>query len=71
MVAPVGSCCAIILRQQRQVTNQYWHHCDSTPDQSTARTTARKANSATSKCTIVENGRVVVKPLSKLEPPEE
>ena len=67
MVVPIGSCCAVVLQQQHQVTNQYRHHCDSTPDQSTA----RKADSATSKCTIVENGRVVVKPLSELEPSEE
>ncbi|MDM9383409.1 hypothetical protein QUB80_22215 [Chlorogloeopsis sp. ULAP01] len=56
MSFPTAACCAVILNQQQE---QNFHH-----QQQCANTTVNHGRSASSQnCTVVENGRVVIKPV--------
>lgn len=55
MSCPTAACCAVVLNQQQQQTIEY---CNSSADDAPAsygKTTAKN-------CTVVEDGRVVVRP---------
>ena len=55
MSSPTASCCAVVLNQQQQNLHHY-HQC--------AEGVAEKPDKPVVRnCTVVENGRVVVKPL--------
>ena len=55
MSLPTASCCAVVLNQQQQQNLHHHHQC--------AGGGAEKSDKPVVKCTVVENGRVVVKPL--------
>jgi len=56
MLVPNTACCAAALNQQQQ-TNTY--HCNRLSEQTSA---SAERNQKPKNCTVVENGRVVVKP---------
>jgi hypothetical protein len=64
MAAPTASSCIVVLNQQREQAIQHHDQYDKAP--------IAPCNALTHSCTIVENGRVVVKPLqpSVVEPTE-
>jgi hypothetical protein len=50
-----GPCCVAVINQQRQQRNYQQHQC--------ADTSVKPCQQVTKYCTVVEDGRVVVKPL--------
>ncbi|MGJ5676336.1 MAG: hypothetical protein ACR9NN_22475 [Nostochopsis sp.] len=54
MSVPSSACCAAILRQQQEENIHHHQQCATTPMNSDRSTTFQK-------CTVVENGKVVVK----------
>lgn len=64
MAAPTASSCIVVLNQQREQAIQHHDQCD--------KASIAPFKALTHSCTIVENGRVVVKPLqpSVVEPTE-
>ncbi|TFI53247.1 hypothetical protein BLD44_018130 [Mastigocladus laminosus UU774] len=55
MSVPTSACCAAILRQQQEENIHHHQQCAEVPVKCDDRNTTSK------KCTVVENGRVVVK----------
>jgi hypothetical protein len=60
MSLPTAGCCVAVLNQQRQETT---YQC-SQPDCKQAEEAGDRHKTATKTCTVVENGRVVVKPIA-------
>ncbi|MEW6497859.1 MAG: hypothetical protein AB1589_35970 [Cyanobacteriota bacterium] len=58
-MSPTTASCCVVLNQQQQ-TNQY--HCNELADQASASANPTKPKKY---CTVVEQGRVVVKPIEK------
>ncbi len=54
------ACCVTILNQRQQITAHQSNHCS---DRKTGVAISSSSNQ-TKYCTVVENGRVVVKPIS-------
>ncbi|NJR66130.1 MAG: hypothetical protein HC772_13710 [Leptolyngbyaceae cyanobacterium CRU_2_3] len=67
MSVPNASCCSVVLTQQRHSIYQHHQSCDHQPCDTLLDS---PSNTASKTCTVVENGRVVVKPLS-LDPSAE
>lgn len=55
MSAPAASSCIVVLNQQREQTIQHHEQC--------GKATIAPCKTLLSNCTIVENGRVIVKPI--------
>lgn len=53
MAVPTASTCAVVLNQQREQAIQHHEQCD--------RVTIVPCKAVSSHCTVVENGKVVVK----------
>gem|GEM_PF-792542 len=51
-------CCVVVLNQQQEQNNFHQNQCQNVP--------VNHSKSAVKSCTVVENGRVVVKPLPTL-----
>ncbi|WP_414581935.1 hypothetical protein [Scytonema sp. PCC 10023] len=62
MLSTTSACCAVTLNQQQEQNIQY-HKTQCTDKTRCANEPANNGKSTSKKCTVVENGRVVVKPV--------
>jgi len=60
MFSPSGACCVAVMNQQREQRNYQHHQCTDT--------SVKPCQKVSKYCTVVEDGRVVVKLLPPVSP---